>query len=270
MSSARLYLLASLLLAAMSAVPEICAQTSPLALQAQTSPVDSHVTQPYQAYVVAVSGKVTRIRDQQPWVLISGEKIPIQQSIITGSDGYARLEVAGGASFEIFSNSHVVFRQNAASAGDLLDVLAGRVRIHLCPTLGQPQQRIYTRAAVISTTHAPATVALAVDEDDTVRIDVIEGEVRVQHALLPRNDPVLVKAIDAILVHQDEPISRRVDRGALYRYTVKSLRDLWTAITPGHSSSHDGEPIEASAQGTNSGPPNRKEFAKFLGGTLNP
>jgi hypothetical protein len=82
-----------------------------------------------------------------------------------------------------------------------------------------------------------------VDEDDNVRVDVLEGEVRVRHTRLPRGEPTIVRALDAILVQRDEEISRRVDRGSLYRYTVKPLHDLWTAVTPGHSS-HDGEPIE--------------------------
>ncbi len=63
---------------------------------------------------------------------------------------------------------------------------------------------------------------------------------RVQHTLLPRNEPVMVKAIDAILVQKDQPISHRVERGSLYRYTVKIL----SAITPGHPGSHNVEPLE--------------------------
>lgn len=203
------------------------------------TPIDWSAAQAYEAHAVAVTGDVSRIRDERPWAVSTGERVPIQQIITTGGDGYARFEVAGGSTFDIFGNSRVVFRQNAASAGDLLDVLAGRVRIHLQPKAGGPQQRIFSPVAVI-TAHEPATIALAIDEDETVRIDVIEGEVRVQHTRLPRHEPVLVKSIDAILVRGDEPISRRVDRGSLYRYTVKIL----AAITPGHSGAHNGEPVE--------------------------
>ncbi|MBV9767853.1 MAG: FecR domain-containing protein [Acidobacteriaceae bacterium] len=212
---------------------------SAFSIYAQNPPVDSSGMQMFEAHAIAVTGQVTRLRDQQPWALSRGERVPIQQVITTGADGYARFEVAGGSSFELFSNSRVIFRQNAASAGDLLDVFAGRVRIHLHPTVGQPQQRIFTPVAIITARQA-ATIALAIDEDDTVRLDVIEGEVRVQHTLLPRNEPTLVTAIDAILVRRDEPISRRVDRGSLYRYRVR----VWSAITLGHSGSHSAEPVE--------------------------
>jgi hypothetical protein len=208
---------------------------------AQNPPVDSSAMRRNEAHAITVTGQVTRIRDQQPWAVSSGEQVPIQQIISTGGDGYARFAVEGGSSFELLSNSRIVFRQNMASAGDLLDVVGGRVRIQLHPTASQPQLRIFTPVAVVMAMQ-PAAISIAVDEDDSVRIDVLEGEVRVQHKLLPRNEPTIVRAVDAILVQPDHQISRRVDRGSLYRYTVKPLHDLWTAVTPGHS--HSGEPIE--------------------------
>jgi hypothetical protein len=211
-------------------------------LTAQNRPVDSLVMRPYEAHATVVHGEVSRIRDARPWAVSRGEQVPIQQVITTGSDGYAHFVVGGGGSFDIFSNSRLIFRQNTANVGDLLDLLAGHVRIHLEPTIALPQQRVFTSSAII-TAHQPSTIALAVDEDDNVRLDVIEGEVRVQHALLPRNDPLLVRAMDAVVVQKDEPISRRADRGSLYRYTVRPLHDIWIAITPGHSG-HAGEPIE--------------------------
>jgi hypothetical protein len=209
--------------------------------------------QVYEAHATMVTGQVTRIRDAQPWAVSSGEHVPVQQTITTGRDGYAHFEVGGGSSFDLFANSRVVFRENAASAGDLLDVVAGRVRIHLRPTLGQSQQRVFCPVAVISAHHQPATFAVAVDEDDTVRIDILEGEVTVQHALLPRNDPTLLRAVDAIVVKKDEPISRRVDRGSLYRYTVKVL----SAITFGHGGSHNVEPEDEDKLLAISAPPIR-------------
>jgi hypothetical protein len=187
-----------------------------------------------EARVTSVQGQVSRLRDGQPWAVSTGDRIRIGQTITTGGDGYAHFEVAGGSSFDVFGNSRVVFRQNAANSGDLLDVLAGRVRVHLQPSAGQLQQRILCPVATL-TAHELATVALAVDEDDTVRIDVMEGAIRVQHAFLPTSDPVLVTAVDAILVQKDQEISRRLDRGSLYRYTVKPFKDVLSVITLGHS-----------------------------------
>ena len=205
---------------------------------AQSGAVDRTVMRPYEAQVTAVEGNVDRIRDHRPWALSSGERIQVAQVITTGKDGYAHFTMKSGRYFDIFGNSRVIFRENVANTGDLVDVLAGRVRVHLQPEPGQQQERIFCPAAVVST-HQPSTVALAIDEDNTVRIDVIEGEVRVQHTLRPNSEPVVVRAIDAILIRPNEPISRRVDRGSIYRYTAK----IWSAITFGHAS-HDAEPIE--------------------------
>jgi hypothetical protein len=209
-------------------------------LSAAAANAQDPLLQTYEAHATSVTGQVTRIRDERPWAVSSGERVPVRQTITTGPDGFAHFEVGGGSSFDVFANSRVVFRENTASAGDLLDVLSGRVRIHLQPTLGQSQQRVFCPVAVITAHHQPATLAIAVDEDDTARIDVLEGEVTVQHTLLPRNEPTLVRAVDAILVKKDEPISRRVDRGSLYKYTVKIL----SVITFGHGGSHNIDPLD--------------------------
>jgi hypothetical protein len=206
------------------------------ALFATDTPADPSITSGSQAYVTAAEGQVSIQRDQQPWAISSGEHIPIQRLITTGYDGIARFEVKGGSNFEVFANSRVVFRQNASTAGDLLDVLAGRVRIHLNPGPGQLQQRVFCPIATVTALN-PATIGIAIDEDDNVRIDVLEGEVLVQHKLLPRSDPTLVRAVDAILVEKNQQISRKVDRGTLYRYAIKPLHDLFSAITPGRKGS---------------------------------
>jgi hypothetical protein len=206
------------------------------ALFAMDPPADPSATGGSQAYVTAAEGQVSIQHDQQPWAISSGEHIPIQRLITTGNDGFARFEVKGGSNFEVFANSRVVFRQNASTVGDLLDVLAGRVRIHLDPGPGQLQQRVFCPIATVTALN-PATIGLAIDEDDNVRIDVLEGEVLVQHKLLPRSDPTLVRAVDAILVEKNQQISRRVDRGTLYRYAIKPLHDLFSAISPGRKGS---------------------------------
>ncbi len=215
----------------------IAAITEP-ALPGQNRAVDSLAMRPFEAQATAVTGQVSRVRNNEPWALSNGERVPVQQVIITGSDGYAHFNMAGGSNFDIFSNSRVIFRQNIANTGDLVDVIAGRVRVHLQPAAGQHRQRVFCPTAVVSASE-PATLALAVDEDDTVRIDVMEGQVRVQHAFRPSSEPVLIRAIDAIVVQKNEPISRRIDRGSLYRYRVRIL----SALTFGHSG-HDAAPIE--------------------------
>jgi hypothetical protein len=238
----------------------VLASATPSSFYGQSGPLDSSAMQPYEAHATAVTGKVSREQDEQPWAVSAGERVAVRQVISTGNDGYARFSVGGGAYFALFSNSRVLFRQNAASAGDLLDVLWGRVRVHLKPAAGQPQQRIFTPTAII-TANQPATVALALDQDNNLRIDVLEGEISVQHTKLPKSDSTVVRAVDAILVRPDEPISRKVDRGSLYRYTVKPFKDIWVAVTPGHSGSHNGDVIEGNKFLARNLPATREQFS---------
>ncbi len=91
------------------------------------------------------------LRDNEPWALNIGDKIQTQQVIVTGSDGYAKFEVSDGSFFEVYPNSNVVFRKNPGSLRDLLDLLVGRVKIHIQKLGGQPNpNRIMTPTAVIS------------------------------------------------------------------------------------------------------------------------
>ncbi len=203
----------------------------------QIAPSNIAPAHPFEAKLALVSGQVTSLHDGQPWALSSGETLPMQQTLQTGQDGYAQMRVGNGGIIEVYSSSKVFYRQNAANPSDVLDLVAGRVRLYLRPKPGE-LQRVFSPSAIISA-HNAACVALVIDEDDTVRIDVIEGQVRVQHALLPSNEAILVKAIDSILVQKNQAISRRVDRGSLYRYTAR----IFTAITFGHSS-QDGKPVE--------------------------
>lgn len=197
--------------------------------------------QQFEAHAIEVEGDVSRIRDEGSWAVTKGERVPVRQLITTGRDGFAKFAVAGGSEFSLFGNSRVIFRSNTARVGDLVDIVSGRVRVKLQPVPGQQQQRVFTAIATISTSH-PAVISIVIDEDQTVRLDVLEGEVLVQHRLLPRNEPTLVRAVDAILIEPNQQLTRRLDRGTLYRYTVKPLHDLWTAVTPART--HSGEPIE--------------------------
>ncbi len=191
------------------------------------------------ARVTIAHGQVSITRDNQPWAISPGDSVEPQTVVTTGADGFARLELNGGSYFEVYADSRVAFRRNAGDAGDLVDVLKGRAKVHLQPALGQAQQRVFTPVAVVSAI-LPATIAVALDGNDMARIDVLEGEVRVQHKLLPRSEPTIVKAVDAILVEPDQQISRRLDRGTLYRYAIK-LRDLINVLAPGHKAA---QPVE--------------------------
>jgi hypothetical protein len=207
--------------------------------------VDSSAVQNDAALVVAASGRVSTEKNGQDWAIGEAERVGPSKPIYTGADGYVRLLVEGGSSFELFAHSKVVFRKNMGNPQDLLDVITGRAAIQLSMSAQHPiQARIMTPVAAI-TAHGPAAFSLAVDdEDNSVRIDVQQGEVLVQHSLLPSKDPILVKAGDAVAVNADTPlVSRQLDRGSLYRYTWRALKTLG-AVIPGRSSPNSsGDPL---------------------------
>src|SRR5882724_2315042 len=81
------------------------------------------------AKVMSLTGQVSILRDSQPWALNVGDSVQSRQVIITGPDGFAQFEVSDGSTFQVYPNSNVVFRKNPPNWRDLLDVLAGRVKI---------------------------------------------------------------------------------------------------------------------------------------------
>jgi hypothetical protein len=222
---------------------------------AQNGPMTPSDSGRFRAIVTAAQGQVSINRDSGPWAISQGEDVPIQRTITTGKDGFARLEVDGGSSFELYASSRVIFRQNPGYSGDLLDVISGHVRVHLGMGVGTAPERIHCRSAIL-TSREPSTVAIATDEDGAIRIDVLEGEISVRHAIHPSRDAVLLKAVDAIVIQPNEQISRRVEGGTLYRYTVKPVRDLIDALLPGHPAKvEEQRPLLAGARQVEFGAP---------------
>jgi hypothetical protein len=125
-----------------------------------------------------------------------------------------------------------------------LDVDTGRVRVQIIPSTEQPlQSRLMTPAAIILCRGTAAFAVAVDDEDNSTRIDVQEGEVLVQHALLPRTDPVLVKAGDAISVQADAPlVLRRLDRGFLYHLSFQRIWKTLGSAVPGHKPEKENSP----------------------------
>src|SRR5882757_7948784 len=190
----------SLLLAAMAAV-----------CPAQFTPFQ---TGTYAAKVISQTGQVSVVKDTQPWALSVGDSVQIRDLILTGPDGHALLQVSDGSTFEVFPNSRVVFRKNPPNWKDLLDGLVGRVRVHIEHFGNVPNpNRVLTPTAVISVRGTTFDIAVN-DDDETTLIEVEEGIVEVQHALLPRGDARVLTAGQSIRVKKAEPLEARLfDKG---------------------------------------------------------
>lgn len=202
----------SLLLAAMSAV--CLAQFPP--------PSDSGQ---YAAKVLTMTGQVSVLKDVVPIALMAGDLVQVQQMILTGPDGHATFQVSDGSTFEVFPNSHLVFRKNAWNVKDLIDLLVGRIRVHIehFGTVPNPN-RILTPTAVISVRGTTFDVTVG-EDDETTTVEVEEGLVEVRHALLP-SVTKMVGAGQTIKVYKNEPlVARGIDRGTFAHYALKALSD---------------------------------------------
>ena len=117
------------------------------------------------AKVLSLTGQVSVLRDSIPWALQAGDEVRPQQVILTGPDGHARFQVSDGSTFEVFPSSRVVFRNNPGNWRDLLDMLIGRVKVHIQKWGGQPNpNNVRTPTAVISVRGTIFEVAVE-DED---------------------------------------------------------------------------------------------------------
>jgi hypothetical protein len=173
------------------------------------------------AKVITLNGRVSVLRDDSPWALNLGDSVQPRQIVITGPDGYAVFQVSDGSTFEVFPNARVIFRENAGSWRDLLDVLLGRVKVHIQKLGGQPNyNRVRTPTAVISVRGTVFDVAVE-DADDTTLVSVEEGQVGVQHLLKPGPERILNQG-ESIRVYRDQPLAQAaVDKNSIIREVLR-------------------------------------------------
>jgi len=188
--------------------------------------ITAHAQESTAATVVTLTGQVSVLRDNSPWALNLGDSVQPRQIIVTGADGYALLRVSDGSTFEVFQNSRVVFRDNPGNWKDLLEVFLGRVKIQIEKVGGQPNyNKVRTPTAVISVRGTIFDVTVE-DEDATTMVTVDEGQVAVQHALLPRGDPKILNPGEWIRVYKNQPLSAKaIDRGGVLRGAMRAAAD---------------------------------------------
>lgn len=178
------------------------------------------------AKVLTLQGSVSLARDTSLWALSAGDTIQVRQVIVTGPDGYAAFQVSDGSTFEVFPNSRVTFRANPGSLRDLVDVWLGRIRVHVQRPGGQPNpNKVHTPTAVISVRGTTFDVGVD-DDDETTRVTVEEGQVAVEHRLMPRDgDPRLLNGGEELVVYRNSPLAatRGVDKGRIFQYLADAI-----------------------------------------------
>jgi hypothetical protein len=179
----------------------------------------------YAATVLTMTGQVSVLKDMVPIALLPGATVQVQQMIVTGADGHATFQVSDGSTFEVFPNSHLVFRKNAWNPKDFIDLLVGRIRVHIehFGTVPNPN-RVLTPTAVISVRGTTFDVTVG-EDDETTTVEVEDGLVEVRHALLPSVTKTLGPG-QSIKVYKSEPLEASIwDKGTFWHYAMKALSD---------------------------------------------
>jgi hypothetical protein len=232
------------LLAAVAAV--VC--LLPAQSFAQFATIDSGQ---YAAKAIQISGRVSVLRDAVEYAVEVGGEVRVKELIFTGPDGSARFQVSDGSTFDVYPNSRVIFRKNVPNWRDLLDVLVGRVKVRIQHWGTEPNHnRVLTPTAVISV--RGTTFDISVDDDDeTTLVEVEEGVVEVQHALLPRGNPKVLTTGESLRVFRNEPLAlNRFDKGTIFKQAMRIGMD---AISTWESRIPHGGGAGGSGSGSGSG-----------------
>ncbi|MDX2153375.1 MAG: FecR family protein [Bryobacteraceae bacterium] len=209
-----------------------CALTTGLLMAALTPAAFSQTPDPTAAQVIERQGSVSVLKDNNPWALEVGDYVAIRQVILTGADGYAVFQLADGSKFEVYPNSRLTFRSTPGNLRDLLDLWLGRVKVHIQKWGGQPNpNRIHTPTAVISVRGTVFDVVIE-DDDATTLVAVEEGQVAVQHAIIPVNQPKVLGAGDSLRVYRNVPLAKSgIDKGRLVDRIARGANEaIWVIV----------------------------------------
>jgi hypothetical protein len=191
------------------------------------------------AKVIELTGQVSVLRDSGPWVLNLGDRVQVKQVIRTGPDGYAKLQVSDGSTFEVYPSSTVVFRQNPTNWRDLLDIWVGKIKIHIQKIGGHENPNtIHTPSAIISVRGTTFDVSVDGDDENTI-VTVEEGIVDVRHAT--RSGVRTLHEGETMEVFKSQPIARSViDKGAIFQRILRAMTDALQTLHTTASSSTGG------------------------------
>lgn len=184
------------------------------------------------ATVSVLSGRAEIWRDGQPWALHPGQPVRPGQEVRTGPDGYVLFTVADGSTFEVFPNSHVVFRDNPGNFRDLLNLMLGRVKVYIQKLNGQPNHnRVTTPTALI--TVRGTVFDVQVEDGESTLVAVEEGQVEVAHRLLPSSKRVYLNPGDTLRVFKNEPIARNaIEKDSIWRAVLRAATDaIYTQVS---------------------------------------
>lgn len=175
------------------------------------------------AKVLVENGQVSILQDGYQVPVYAGKTVIKPHTVIvSGPDGYAKLQTSDGSTFEVFPNAKVTFRDNYPSITDFIQVWMGRIRVQIDHHKGPNPNRVSTPTAVISVRGTIFDVDDE-DQDDTTLVTVEEGLVDVRHLRFPGNE-ILLHDNESIRVYKDQPIAKVTDHNGLIRASLDRVR----------------------------------------------
>lgn len=188
---------------------------------------------PGSAKVIAMTGRVSILKDGVEWAGNVGNIVEPQQVVVTGDNSYAKFQLADGSTFEVFQNSRAIFHETPGW-DEMLRVLLGRVKVFVDHSNGPNHKRVTTQTAIISVRGTVFDVVVE-DEDGTTFISVDEGLVDVRHQIFGGN-PVELHPGESIRVFRDQRLAARtIDKGSLARGVLRAAAQAVYDVLYGHA-----------------------------------
>jgi hypothetical protein len=148
------------------------------------------------------------MRNDSLWVLQPTDIVKPGEEIVSGGDGHATLELSDTSRVEVFPNSRLIFHANHGNWKDLLDLVLGKVRIHIEKIGGRPNPYKMNSPTALIAVRGTTFEVEVVDSSNTTTVAVEEGQVAVEHKLRPSGKPVLVNPGETLTVYANEPLAQ--------------------------------------------------------------
>jgi hypothetical protein len=135
-----------------------------------------------KATAIQLVGNVSIMKDTSGYrtALFNGNQVSPGQLIVTGSDGYAKFQVADGSTFEVFPDCQVMFR-NTMGVGELLNVVIGKIKVWIQHAPGIPNPNSVATPTALISVRGTVFIVDVRDVDGTTDVAVDEGIVDVRN-----------------------------------------------------------------------------------------
>jgi len=180
------------------------------------------------ARVIYQTGQVSLQNGASLQILDVGSIVKTQQTIVTGPDGFAKLQVlSDGSTFEVYPNSRVVFRETPGSWEHLLNVWLGRVKVFIQHAPGVPNPNNVTSPTAVISVRGTVFDVVVQDDDGTTFVSVDDGLVDVRNWTAPGKSVSLHPGESITVFRGQSLIGKQIDRGNILREALQKVRDIY-------------------------------------------